>query len=163
MGLTEALGRLLTSFECYYNIKREDVTLPFAAEAEFHLHDSQYFLMKSAKISESDSREYIFFSLEEQLSLEKLIELDEKAWSECMNRVQPMDGHKNTDAALIILAEKIDGDAFSAVRSLRHTKSYRLGLWGWSNYRLIVFELSSGRIAHNRLGESLKRLVSNIY
>lgn len=136
---------------------------PFAVEAEFATHDEQYFLLKSAKLFESDSKEYIFFATEEQLTFERLTELDEKAWSECMSRVRPVQGHKCTDAALIILAEKIDDDAFSAVRKIRHGKSYRFGIYGWSNYRLIAVELSSGRVAHNRLGESLKKLVSNIF
>ena len=163
MDLTEALEKLLPAFRRYYNIKQEEVTYPFAAEAEFCTHDEQYFLMKSAKLFESESKEYIFFATEEHLTLSRLKELDEIAWDECMNRVRPGEGHKNTDAALIILAEKIDADAFSQIKKISHHKSYFFSIHGWSNYRLIAIELSSGGVVHNRLGQSLKKLISNIF
>ena len=57
----EALEKLLPSFKRYYNIKTEDITPPFDAEAEFFTHDVAYILMKSAKLSESESREFVFF------------------------------------------------------------------------------------------------------
>lgn len=163
MNLTEELEKLLPSFRRYYNIKREDVTPPFLAEAEFCTHDEQYFLMKSAKLFESESKEYIFFAGEEHLTLSRLNELDTIAWTECLSRVKPGEGHKNTDAALIILAEQIDDDAFGAIKKIRHHKSYCFSIHGWSNYRLIAIELSTGRVVHNRLGQSLKKLMSNIY
>lgn len=163
MNLTEELEKLLPAFKRYYNIKLENVTEPFAAEAEFCTHDEQYFLLKSAKLFESESKEYIFFATEEQLTLFRLEELDEKAWSECMERVSPGEGHKNTDAALIILADKIEEEAFNRIKKIRHYKSYCFSIHGWSNYRLIAIELSSGRVVHNRLGQSLKKLISNIY
>lgn len=163
MNLTEELEKLLPAFKRYYNIKVENVTEPFAAEAEFCTHDEQYFLLKSAKLFESESKEYIFFATEEQLTSSRLEELDQKAWSECMDRVRPDEGHKNTDAALIILADKIEEEAFNRIKKIRHYKSYCFSIHGWSNYRLIAIELSSGRVVHNRLGQSLKKLISNIY
>ena len=50
MTKSEALEKVLLSFKRYYNIKQEDVTEPFAAEAEFRTHDEHYFLVKSAKL-----------------------------------------------------------------------------------------------------------------
>ncbi|MDE7251146.1 MAG: hypothetical protein K2N82_14970, partial [Lachnospiraceae bacterium] len=70
--------------------------------------------------------------------------------------------HRNTDVALIILADKITEEAFLQIPKLRHYQSYRLGFQGWSNYRLVAIELSTGRAAYNRLGRSFKKLVRNI-
>ena len=64
MTVNELLDRLLRSFQVYYNVKREDVTPPFVAEAEFHTHDEQFFLVKSAVLAEAESREYIYFAKE---------------------------------------------------------------------------------------------------
>ena len=61
MTASEALEKLLPSYMAYYNIKREDVTAPFTAEAEFYTHDESYFLIKEAKMNESESREFVFF------------------------------------------------------------------------------------------------------
>lgn len=162
MTLQEALNKLLPSFQRYYNIKTEEVEAPFAAEAIFQSHNEQYFLIKSARISEANSNEFIYFYTADSLDAPKLQELDACAWERGTGKVQPNYYHRNTDVALIIIANQIDEEAFSMIRKLKHSKSYQFGLQGYSNYRLIALELSTGRVSHNRQGQSLKKLVSNI-
>lgn len=162
MTLQEALNKLLPSFQRYYNIKTEEVEAPFTAEAVFQSHNEQYFLIKSARISEANSNEFIYFHTTETLNAEELTALDTCAWERGTGNVQPNSYHRNTDVALIIIADKIEEEAFQLVRKLKHSKSYKFGLHGYSNYRLIALELSTGKVAHNRLGQNLKKLVSNI-
>lgn len=162
MTANEALEKLLPSFVRYYNIKREDVTEPFSAEAEFYTHDSAYFLMREATLSESESKEFIFFSAIEHLDTDTLKSLDEKAWETGMSRVEITPIHHSTDVTLIILADSIDPDAFKLIKKLKHYKSYCLTLRGWSRYRLIALETSTGKITHNHLGAELKKLIRNI-
>ncbi|MCI8275299.1 MAG: hypothetical protein HFI66_06760 [Lachnospiraceae bacterium] len=163
MEMTEALGKLLRSFERYYDVRREQVTEPFAAEAEFSLHDEQYFLVKSARLAEADSKEYVYFATADRLDGIGFAALDRAAWEKGLARVKPHANHRNTDIVLVILADHIEESVFSAIPKTRHYKSYRLGFQGWSHYRLIAVELSSGRTAANRQGQSLRKLVSNIF
>lgn len=163
MSKEEILEKLFSSFQVYYNIKREDVESPFVAEAEFHTHDEQFFLVKSAVISEAESKEYVYFAAEECLDEENLIRLDETAWERGIAHVKPHGNHRNTDVTLIIVADKITPEAFEKLPKLRHYQSYRFGFQGWSNYRLVAIEQSSGRAAYNRMGKSLKKLVCNIF
>lgn len=162
MERTEALEKLLRSFKRYYNVKTEDVTAPFDAEAEFVSNDTQYFLLKAAKLSESESHEYVYFALREKLDPEELEKLDEAAWETCLKKAQPKSGHRNTDATLIILADCISQDAKARLSKLNHYKSYKFGLWGFSQYRLVALELSTGCVSCNRLGRNLEKLVSDI-
>lgn len=162
MSKDEILEKLFRSFQVYYDVKREDVAPPFAAEAEFHTHDEQFFLVRSAVLSEAESREYIYFAKEECLDLETLIRLDQAAWERGTGKVRPHKSHRNTDVALIIVAGQITEEAFRRIPKLRHYQSYHFGFQGWSNYRLVAIEQSSGRAAYNRLGRSLKKLVRNI-
>lgn len=162
MDRSAALEQLLRSFEAYYNVKRDGVAAPFDAEAEFQSHDEQYFLMRSARIGEADSREYVYFAALEQLDEETLLRLDETAWNRGLERVVPHAEHRNSDITLFLIADHITEDAFRKVSKLRHYKSYRFSLQGWSHYRLVALELSTGRIAHNRQGQSLVKLVRNI-
>lgn len=162
MSLQEALEKLLLSFRRYYNIKTEEVEAPFTAEAVFQSHNEQYFLLKSARISEANSNEFVYFYTADSLNEEELKKLDECAWERGIGHVQPNYYHRSTDVALIIIAEKIDEEAWKLVRKLKHSKSYKCGLNGYSNYRLIALELSTGRVTHNRQGQNLKKLVSNI-
>lgn len=162
MNRDEILEKLFDSFQIYYSVKREDIDSPFVAEAWFHTHDEQFFLVKSAVISEAESQEYVYFASEEQLDLETLLLMDHEAWTRGISKVKPHTSHRNTDVALIILADKITEEAFLQIPKLRHYQSYRFGFQGWSNYRLVAIELSTGRAAYNRLGRSFKKLVRNI-
>ena len=162
MNKDEILEKLLSSFQVYYDVKRDNIEPPFVAEAQFHTHDEQFFLVKSAVISEAESKEYVYFASEENLDLKKLLQMDQEAWSRGTANVKPHTSHRNTDVALIILADMITEEAFFQISKLRHYQSYRLGFQGWSNYRLVAIELSTGRAAYNRLGRSFKKLVRNI-
>ena len=89
MTVSEAMEKLLHSYEIYYNVNRETPTEPFVAEAVFHSHDEQFFLVKSAKLSEAESHEYVFFAEEETLTAERLQFLADTAWAEGTSRVEP--------------------------------------------------------------------------
>ena len=162
MTLQETLDKILPSFQKYYDIIRENVPAPFTAAAEFHSHDEQYFLIKSARLSESDSHEYIYFATVDQLNESVLKELDEKAWEIGFSKVKPHPDHRNTDITLFIVADQITDEAFAMVPKIKRYKSYKFGFQGWTHYRLVAFEHTSGRVAYNRQGESLKKLVRNI-
>lgn len=162
MTVNEIIDKLLRSFQVYYNVKKEDVEPPFVAEAEFHTHDEQFFLVKSAVLAEAESREYIYFAAEKFLDETLLLRLDKAAWESGMKRVKPHKDHRNTDVSLFIVAEKISEEAFVKIPKLRHYQSYHLGLQGWSHYRLVAIEQSSGRVVYNRFGRSYKKLIRNI-
>ena len=162
MNASDALEMLLRSYRQYYDIERENVTPPFAAEAAFHSHQSQYFLVRRATIGESESHEYVFFATPERLDLDTAKQLDETAWETGMSRVEPHRDHRNTDVSLLILADVIEPNVRSYLRRLHRSKSYGHMLQGWSNYRVVAIELSSGRLTSNRLGRDLKKLFRNI-
>ena len=61
MELSQAIEKILPSFEQYYTVKK-DTDPPFCAEAEFRSHNEQYFLVRSAHIADIDSNEYVFFA-----------------------------------------------------------------------------------------------------
>lgn len=162
MTTQEALEKILKSYSVYYDIHREGVTEPFAAEAVFHAHDEQFFFTKGAKMDEMDSFEYVFFHTGEHLSLPEAQKLDELAWSTGMSRVVPKPKHRSSDVCLILLADKIDDEVFAFVKKLRRYNSYRFTFHGWSHYRAVALETSSGRLAFNRMGRNLKELFRNI-
>ena len=162
MTAREALPILLKSYIAYYNVTEENVTPPFAAEAEFHSHEEQFFLVKAAKLSESESKEFVFFAVTEHRTLQLAKQYDETAWETGLSRVKPHDGHRNSDVVLFILADKIDDDAAAYLKKLRRYQSYRHTLHGWSHYRVIAQEMSTGKAVFNRMGRQLKKLLRNI-
>ena len=162
MSPADVLTALLKSYTRYYNIETEAVEPPFAAEAAFHTHDEQFFLVKTAKLSEAEAHEYVFFAVEEELSLDRARQLDECAWQRGLSRARPSSYHRSTDVVLVILAERIAPDAKDYIKRLKRYQSYRFTFHGWSHYQAIALETSTGILSYNRRGRELEKLFRNI-
>lgn len=155
---SEVLEKVIGSYERYYDINRETPVEPFVAEAVFRSHSEDYFLIKSAKITEMDSAETAFFADVEDLCEADYDEMLEKVWSETLSRADVKPNHRNSDGILIITSNRIDDAAKKKIRKTRRYKSYRFSLWGWSEVRVIAYEHYSGSVVYNRQGDILKKL-----
>lgn len=162
MTRDELLEKTLRSYAAYYDVNRDCPEEPFVAEAVFHSHNDAYFLVKSARIGEAESNEYVFFASVDNLDRTLLEQLDTAAWEIGVSRVRPHSNHRNTDISLIILASSVAEDAARAVPKLKHYKSYRMSLYGFSHYRLFVADLSNGNQLCNAQGRSMKKLFGKI-
>ncbi|MBQ5999506.1 MAG: hypothetical protein IJL70_08570 [Treponema sp.] len=187
--------KIINAFNRYYDISTENIAGPFCAEAVFKSHGEQYFLVKSAKVADIDSNDFVFFCdcsdcgsecnseccsdndgkingrvLHEQgaepvsfcLSCEKLEEIAATAWERGLSKVSPYYGHRNSDVTLILFADRISEDAFKKIKKINYYKSYAFGFYGWSGFRLLAYEASTGRAVTNRRGADLKNLIGNI-
>lgn len=163
MNSEDILSMLLRSFERYYDVKNNDVPSPFSAEAEFHSRDEQYFLVRSAHISEVVSNEYVFFAREEQLGADRLDVLVSSAWERGLCRVKIVPGHRNSDVTLIVLADEVQDGLFGRIKKTRRYKSYCFSLRGWSSFNLVVMEISSGTVVANRRAAALKKNLGKIF
>ena len=161
MNSNGAFEKILHSFEQYYDISK-DVDAPFVAEAIFKSHNEQYFLVKAAKTADIDSNEFVFFYINNEIHAEELAELSNLAWERGLSRVSPYYGHRNSDVTLIILSDKIEEETFKKIKKLNLYKSYKFGLYGWSSFRALAYETSTGRAATNRRGSDLKKLVASL-
>lgn len=163
MSVADSLEKVLRSYEAYYDIERNTPEAPFVAEAVFHSHDEQFFFVRSATLGETESNEYVFFAAQDMLDEKYLKKIDELAWEKGIARVKPHSNHRNTDITLVVVSDQVSLEAFTLASKLSHYKSYRFGFQGWSHYRLVVMEVSSGRVAYNRQGQSLKKLFNSIF
>lgn len=59
------------------------------------------------------------------------------------------------------LATHADALAMKTAKSLHHYKSYSWGFKGWSQYRLIVVDLSTDQVSCNRQGRDLRKIIDN--
>lgn len=156
MDKTEAAERLLNSFQAYYNVNREPEE-PFDATAEFHSHGEQYFFFKVAKYADIDSNEYVYLSKQETLTPETVLELSKTAWERGIAKVHPGEGHKNSDVSLYFICDSIPQEAVQQIKKTKYSKSYMFTFYGWSNFRLVAVDLSTGSCYSNRLGSDLKK------
>ena len=160
MDKDEIFEKIIEAYAGYYNIERNKE--PFDATGFLSNEAQQYFLVKAAKIADVNSYEYAYFKKCDKLDRDTLKMLDRTAWEDGISKVKPYSGHKNTDVALIVIADDVADDAGEAVAAANHSKNYKLGLYGFSNYRLVVIESRSGLILTNRRGKDLKDFVTHI-
>ena len=158
MNCEEVLSRLLESYKNYYDVSTSDCTQPFCAQAEFHSTNKQYILVKAAKVSESQSNEFVFFSIQKHLTKETLCMLEETAWNEGLKKFTVKAGHRNSDISLIIIAESADKDALARLKKIHHYKSYWLTFRGWSAFSAALFLTQTNTFYSNKFGKSLKKL-----
>lgn len=153
---------LIDAYKGYYNIKREDVTAPFDAEGYLSNEAEQYFLVKAAKIAFVNSYEYVYFRKCPRIDADTLTELDRIAWETGISEVRPDTNHKNTDVALIVVADVVTQDLRDRIDTFKHSKNYMLGFHGFSNYRLVVIEAPSKTVLTNRRGRELRDFVAAV-
>lgn len=156
------MEQILMAYRGYYDINLADPEPPFVAEAEFNLHDEQYFLVRSARIAQYNSREIVFFAMTTTLDQNAFNYLDEKAWAAGLARVKITEHHKNTDIVLFIVADEVDERVLQQAARVYRYKNYKFGLRGWSGYRLIVCDLKMKRYVCNRLGSNLGEIADSV-
>lgn len=162
MTPSETLELLLKSYRRYYTITTDGVEPPFSAEAVFHSHDEQFFLVRSAKLAEAESHEYVFFALGKDVGLEEMQRLETCAWERGTARAMPHSYHRNTDVAFILLCERIDAQAQEYIKHVKRYKSYKHTFHGWSHFKAVALETSTGKLFCNARGRDLRRLFRNI-
>ena len=161
MSIEETYRKFLDAYRIYYNVD-ETGESPFDATAVFKSSTEQYFLIRSAKIAQIDTNEYVYFAKREHLTASELKMLDQTAWERGCQNITPSSTHKSSDVILIVFAEDVDEEAKALIPKLRHSKTYKFGFWGFSNYKLAVIGSGEDRSLYNGQGRALKKLVADI-
>lgn len=161
MSKEEIFDKLTEAYGGYYNINKDGVLEPFDATGYLSNEARQYFLVKAAHIASVNSYEYVYFKKCTELYGSLLDELDEKAWEDGISRVEPSTDHKNTDVSLIVITDRVSDDLKGGIEKYKHSKNYKLGLYGFSNYRLVVIEAPKGLVLTNRRGRDLKDFIAH--
>ena len=165
MEHSQAIEKILPAFQQYCTIKKDNITPPFCAEAEFRSHNEQYFLVRSAHIADIDSNEFVYFAGLPELDNQKLEELVNIAWQAGLDRVHPHEGHRNSDVTVIIFADKLSDESKIKIKKTKLYKSYKFSFHGWSHLKLAVADLSSStkdgspEVYTNRQGKDYIKLI----
>ena len=165
MAPSDAIKQILPAFEQYYTVKKENITPPFCAEAEFRSHNEQYFLVRSAHIADIDSNEFVYFASADELSTAQLEELVNTAWNTGLAKVRPYNGHRNSDVSLLIFTKSINSETIQEIKKTKLYKSYKFSFHGWSHFKLAVTALenldnsATPTVYTNRQGKDYAKLI----
>ena len=61
-----------------------------------------------------------------------------------------------------VITDRVADEVKSAIDTYKHSKNYKFGLHGFSNYRLVVIEAFSGLVLTNRRGRDLRDFVTSV-
>ena len=72
--------------------------------------------------------------------------------------------HKCSDITLIVVAQSMAGGLDGkTVKRFRHSKSFKMGLWGVARYRLAVLDAAEERAYYNWQGRALSTHIGKLF
>ncbi len=161
---TELLEKILTSYERYFDVTRDSEYegLSVSAEAAFHSRSEKYVLVKKAQLWAAEAHEYVFFVMIPHLDAETLDTYRGVILKEGLSRIKPMKDHMYTYVTLIFITDEADAEIASAVKKIRHHENYKLSFYGWSDFRVAVWDGKTENVLTNSAGKDLKKMFRSV-
>lgn len=174
-GRDAVLERLVAAHGAWFDVTRgyELAGRVFPAFAAYHSSGEAYVLSKKAKLWEVANHEYVFF--ESVPRYDEAALADDVAFMEgpALSVVEPGPNHMSSNLSLVVIADEVAPGVERAVRRVRFRKTYRLGIWGWTDLKVAVVDLSGssekgfkrpghpGRVTANGAGKALLATVES--
>lgn len=163
MTKQELFGRLLNSYESSYDIEhsfhiKDDI---YDAHAFFSVTSAKYVLVKKAELWRVNCFEHVFFRCLEELSEEDVGRFREQVESYIEPELVrggsafPVKDHMYTFMTCIYICDGVGDEAEKQIRKFRYVKNYMLGIRGYSEVRLLVFDMKEKRIFGNRAAKEM--------
>lgn len=158
------LEKLVDSYRSAYDIERPFIIDgdSYDAYAGFNVSSAKYVLIKKAELWRADCYEHTFFLCKQELELQELKRFNE----EIINYIEPQmvrNGEKCTKAnhmytyitGIFIVENGISEELKKQIRKFRFFKNYRFGIRGYSEARLLVFDLKNKKVLGNLAAREL--------
>ena len=161
---TELLETLLASYAECYDIQRDypiqDAVYP--AYAKFNVTSAKYVLMKKAELWRVNCFEHTFFSVVSSLQTEDLQKLRRQITEYMEPQLvrsgakYPPPNHMYTFLTAIFISEgRVSPEVKKEVQRFRYFKNYLASIRGYSEARLLGFDLEAGEIFGNRAAKEM--------
>lgn len=159
------LGKLLDSFQNSYDVERTcDINGDiYDAYARFNVTSSKYVLVKKAELWRAKCFEHVFFCLRNKLEKEDI----EKFGKQIDEYIEPQlvrggarwpeKDHMYTYMTAIFICEEVSEEVEKMVKQFRYMKNYLFTIRGYSEARILVFDLKKQKIFGNRAAKELVR------
>lgn len=161
---TKLLEQLLDSYQSSY-----DITKPFAingdvydAYAGFHVTSARYVLIKKAELWQANCFEHTFFRCAEHLTCNDLTSFRRHVTGFIepelvrKGKKNPAKNHMYTFMTGIFISETgISEDVSKEIRKFKYIRNYLFNIRGYSEVRLLAFDLENHKILGNAAAKDL--------
>lgn len=158
------LEKLLDSFSHSYDVEQTcDINGDiYDAHASFNAMSAKYVLVRKAELWRAECFEHIFLKKKATLTIEDL----ERFHNQVISYIEPRfvrggkkwpgKDHMCTYITVIYLCEdETSEDVKMRIKQYRHVKNYMLTIRGYSEVRILVFDLKNQKIWGNRAAHDL--------
>ena len=147
---------LKDAYSAYYDLSEDAAAqLPLVFRADYKDRDEHYWFTKSAKVWVNEKNEYAYIFSAPSFDREAVRACVDYAWKDGLSRVKPHKEHQCTNVKVVFLADTADEEVRRAVKKLSFSKSYKLGLWGYSNLLAGIVDLAERKTVTNAAGHEL--------
>lgn len=168
----EFLEKLLQSYQAAFDITRPyDVgEVRYEAYAAFNVTSAKYVLVKKAELWRANCFEHTFFSCKDRLEAEDLQrfreQIDTFIEPELVRHGEncTCENHMYTYITLVYICQRgLTEAAKKAVRDFKFFKNYRLGLRGYSEARVLVFDMENHKVSGSRAARELVKGYEKVF
>ncbi|WP_461207566.1 hypothetical protein [Clostridium sp. DL1XJH146] len=149
--------KLKDSLDAYFNVDldKEVYNKKFDLYASFNQRNAKYMLVKNAEIYAFKTDEYVFYEhFEETLKISDIETIKEFIESNINEMVHVDKEHMSSIFNFIITVDNgIDDETLKAIKKFKFHKSFKFGLNGWSDVRLMVIDLEKDELYSNRFAK----------
>ena len=158
------LEKLLDSFQSSYDIEKTcDINGDiYDAYASFNATSAKYVLIRKAELWRANCFEHVFFRLKKNLTKEDIENFREQIVSYIEPELVrggkrwPEKDHMYTYMTAVYICEDgVSEDVLEMVKRFRYVKNYKLTIRGYSEARILVFDLKNQKIFGNRAANPL--------
>lgn len=164
MTREDLLGKLLESYRSSFDIETpyEFAGERYDAYAAFRVTSAKYVLVKKAELWRANCFEHVFFQSLETLDANAV----ERFRAQIAEQIEPqlVRGGKSCPekdhmytylTGIFIVEQEVPEEVRRAVRKFSFTKNYRFTIRGYSEARVLVFDLARRKVFGNRAAREL--------
>lgn len=148
---------LIQSYEACYNINRPEKNVDgLVCECDYFEHSEKYVVSQKARLWAADGEEFLYLYSVDEVTQEIL----ERVYDYCLesgkSKMKVGPDHMYSYITAVVLCDHMDRDIIGKVKRMKYYKSFRLGFYGWMNYRIVVASVGSDGIEYisNHEGKS---------
>lgn len=161
---SELLEKLVESYRSSFNIEQPYPINGYVydAYASFNVSSSKYVLVKKAQLWKADCFEHTFFAHKDILKEQDLTQFHQNI----VDYIEPQlvrEGRECTKkdhmytyiTGIFIVEDGVTDEVKKAVKGFKFFRNYKLGFRGYSEARLLVFDMKAGKVIGNRAARDL--------
>lgn len=132
--------------------------IKFSLAAKSNIRNERFVATKGTVIYAYENNEYCFIRVMDDVTLEGVDDTFNALKKAMDDFVVPNDEHMSTVFTGIILTTgNVDANLEDIIKKFKYQKSYKLGFHGWTSIRLVVVEISSGKVITSREAKKISK------